>query len=139
MFPVLEKVYKDRILRQSEVQAFAATLQEHQLAQLPDGSTVLDRSVTEHNLLAASRLYENIAVEELGRLLGVAASKAERIAAAMVMEGRLKARIDQVEGLILFEGENPHPIAQWDAEILTVCDSFNQAVETMGARGIAFA
>lgn len=136
MFAVLEKVYKDRILRQSEVQSFAATLSEHQLALLPDGSTVLDRSVTEHNLLAASRLYENITFEELGRLLGVPSAKAERMAAAMVVEGRLKAAIDQVDGLIIFEGDNPHPVVHWDSEILGVCDSLNQVVDLMSNRQV---
>ena len=30
------------------------------MAQLPDGSTVLDRAVMQHNLLSASKLYNNI-------------------------------------------------------------------------------
>ena len=42
--------------------AFAAGLLRHQLATLPDGSTVLERSVMEHNLEAASKLYNNIYV-----------------------------------------------------------------------------
>lgn len=39
-----------------QVESFAQGLQQHQLATLPDGSTVLERSVTEHNLEAASKL-----------------------------------------------------------------------------------
>lgn len=54
-----------------------------------DGSTVLDKAVMEHNLLAASRLYDNIYFEELGQLLGVPAEKAERIACRMIAEQRL--------------------------------------------------
>lgn len=45
-----------------QVQSFAQGLAQHQLATLPDGSTVLERSVTEHNLEAASKLYNNIYV-----------------------------------------------------------------------------
>ncbi len=45
-----------------QVDAFAAGLLRHQLATLPDGSTVLERSVMEHNLEAASKLYNNIYV-----------------------------------------------------------------------------
>ena len=33
-----------------QVDSFSKGLQPHQLATLPDGSTVLERSVTEHNL-----------------------------------------------------------------------------------------
>lgn len=46
-----------------EVDAFAATLKAHQMALLPDGSTVLSKAVMQHNLLSASKLYNNITVE----------------------------------------------------------------------------
>jgi hypothetical protein len=46
-----------------EVEAFSATLKPHQRALLPDNSTVLERAVMQHNLLAASKLYTNIHVE----------------------------------------------------------------------------
>lgn len=38
---------------------------------LADGSTVVERSVTEHNLLAASKVYRNVTLGELGSLLEV--------------------------------------------------------------------
>ncbi len=50
----------------------------------------------QHNLAAASRLYGNIATDQLGRLLGVSAEAAEGIAADMVAEGRMLGSIDQV-------------------------------------------
>lgn len=40
------------------------------------GSTCLDRAIVEHNVQAASRLYNNISFAELGTLLGVAPEKA---------------------------------------------------------------
>ena len=46
----------ERILRQAEVDSFAATLRPHQLAITADGSTVLARSVLEQDLLSASKL-----------------------------------------------------------------------------------
>ena len=61
----------------AEVGAFAADLKEHQLAKTSDGSTVLDKAVLEHNLLAVSRLYQNISTTALGQLLGVDADRAE--------------------------------------------------------------
>lgn len=39
------------------------------------GSTILNRAVTEHNLLSASKLYNNISFEELGSLLEIPPSK----------------------------------------------------------------
>ena len=79
----------DRLLTTAEVAAFADTLAPHQKALLEDGSTVLDRAVLEHNLLAASRLYNNVSFEQLGALLGIDARKAERMASRMLVEKRL--------------------------------------------------
>jgi COP9 signalosome complex subunit 4 len=135
VYPFLEKVYLERILRPAEVQAFSTTLRPHQLATLPDGSTVLDRSVTEHNLEAASKLYSAIRVEELAVLLGVGVEKAEAAAARMVMEKRLAASIDQVEGLIRFTSA-ADPLVQWDRNIAGVCAAANGIVEAAVAAGL---
>ncbi|PNS18588.1 COP9 signalosome complex subunit 4 [Sphaceloma murrayae] len=100
---ILEKIFLDRVLAPSEVKAFSEKLQPHQLALTSDGSTVLDKAVLEHNLLAASRLYRNIGTGQLGDMLGVDAERAEVYAAQMIEQGRLKGEIDQIEGLIYFE------------------------------------
>lgn len=79
-----------------EVERFASTLKTHQMARLPDGSTILDRAVMQHNLLSASKLYNNIYIDELASLLGVSPDQAENLAADMIAEGRLDGSIDQV-------------------------------------------
>jgi hypothetical protein len=45
------------------VDSFANTLKPHQMAILPDGSTVLGKAMMQHNLLSASKLYNNITIE----------------------------------------------------------------------------
>ena len=60
----------------------------------------MDRAVTEHNLLAASKLYNNINFEELGSLLQITSSRAEKIASQMITEGRMNGYIDQVSLLV---------------------------------------
>jgi COP9 signalosome complex subunit 4 len=103
-FGILEKIFLDRLLSTVEVAKFADNLSPHQLAQTADGSTVLAKAVIEHNLLSASRLYNNIRVKELGVLLGLDAEKAEEYAARMLEQGRLTGRIDQIDGVIFFDG-----------------------------------
>ena len=44
-------------------------------ATTADGSSILDRAVIEHNILSASKLYNNISFEELGRLLAIPPAK----------------------------------------------------------------
>ncbi|MCJ1226229.1 hypothetical protein MMC12_002879 [Toensbergia leucococca] len=103
-FGILEKMFLDRLLSPFEVARFADKLSPHQLAQTADGSTVLAKAVIEHNLLGASRLYNNIRVDELGVLLGLEPKKAENYAARMLEQGRLTGRIDQIDGVIFFDG-----------------------------------
>jgi COP9 signalosome complex subunit 4 len=72
---ILEKMYLDRIIRGPQLQEFAAMLQPHQKAVTADGTSILDRAVVEHNILSASKLYNNITFDELGQLLDVPAAK----------------------------------------------------------------
>ena len=116
------QVYMDRLLTTAEVAAFADTLAPHQKALLEDGSTVLDRAVLEHNLLAASRLYNNVSFEQLGALLGIDARKAERMASRMLVEKRLEGAIDQVEGGIIFATATSHDaLGAFDAQVEQLC------------------
>ncbi|KAB5530366.1 hypothetical protein GE09DRAFT_1252498 [Coniochaeta sp. 2T2.1] len=101
-YGILEKIFLDRLLDTAEVSKFAEGLQSHQLAITSDGSTVLDKAVVEHNLLAVSRLYSNIGFEALAQLLGLDAEKAEDTTARMIGEGRLAGSIDQIDEIIWF-------------------------------------
>lgn len=133
-FLILEKMFLDRLLSSAEVEAFKSSLAPHQLAQTADGSTVLAKAVIEHNLLAASRLFENISIDALGAILGLtdspeetAGEKAEEYAARMVEQGRLKGVIDQIDGVIFFEttdvkgagvtGARGRELRLWDANV----------------------
>lgn len=61
-----------------DVERFQKGLQPHHQAVLSDGTTWLQRAITEHNLLAASRLYTSVSLDRLGRLLNVDASQVWR-------------------------------------------------------------
>lgn len=127
---ILEKMYLDRIIRRSELQEFEALLEPHQKASTIDGSTILDRAVIEHNLLSASKLYNNITFEELGALLEISAAKAEKIASQMITEGRMNGYIDQIDSIVHFETRETLP--QWDKQIQSVCYQVNSIIELIG-------
>lgn len=74
-------------------------------AQTQYGTSILDRAVFEHNLLSASKLYNNITFEELGALLETPPLKAERIASHMISEGRMNGYIDQIYSVVHFESK----------------------------------
>ncbi|KAG2229541.1 hypothetical protein BDF21DRAFT_398231 [Thamnidium elegans] len=102
-FSILEKTYLERVIRPDEVSEFVASLRPHHLARLADNTTVFDRAIIEHNLLSASKIYNNIALDELAVLLNVSVEQAEQVAARMISENRMVGSIDQLEQLILFE------------------------------------
>jgi len=127
-YSILEKIFLDRLLRPDEVQKFAAGLQEHQLAKTADGSTVLDKAVLEHNVLAISRIYANITFSSLGVLLGVDADKAEAYASAMIESNRLPGSIDQIEGMIHFSQKGGSgndtlvDLRAWDSNVQSLAE-----------------
>lgn len=104
-YGILSSIFLNQILSPAEISAFSAKLAPHQLAKLSDGSTVLDRAVLEHNLLAVSRLYRNIRTSSLGALLGVSGDRAQQYAAQMIERGSLAGNIDQIDEVIFFEGD----------------------------------
>uniref|UniRef100_A0A4W5PGZ0 COP9 signalosome complex subunit 4 n=1 Tax=Hucho hucho TaxID=62062 RepID=A0A4W5PGZ0_9TELE len=95
------------------------------------GSSILDRAVIEHNLLSASKLYNNITFEELGALLEIPPAKAEKIASQMITEGRMNGFIDQIDGIVHFETREPLPT--WDKQIQSLCFQVNNLLEKITA------
>ncbi|XP_015511024.1 COP9 signalosome complex subunit 4 [Neodiprion pinetum] len=128
-YSILEKMYLDRIIRRTELQGFEALLQPHQKACTTDGlgSTILDRAVIEHNLLSASKLYNNITFEELGALLEIPPTNAEKIASQMITESRMNGYIDQIDSIVHFE--NREILPTWDKQIQSLCYQVNQIIE----------
>ncbi|PKS06535.1 hypothetical protein jhhlp_007283 [Lomentospora prolificans] len=144
-FGILEKMFLDRLLEQEEVDKFAKSLLPHQLAITTNGSTVLAKAVVEHNLLGASRLYENIGFDALGMLLGLDAVGAEDTTARMIEQGRLLGRINQVDRVIWFEkgeasgvkgsGKADVPVGKetrrWDANVQGIAEEVEHVVNAL--------
>jgi COP9 signalosome complex subunit 4 len=120
-------MFFDRIIRSNELREFSEMLQTHQKALTADGSTILDRAVIEHNLLSASKLYNNISFEELGTLLEIPAAKAEKIASQMITEGRMNGCIDQIAKIVHFEAQEA--LLSWDKQIQCLCFQVNSVIE----------
>ncbi|KAH9482689.1 COP9 signalosome complex subunit 4 [Psilocybe cubensis] len=140
-YNILSKMFLDHILRPAEVKEFEKSLKPHQLAKIsissndrlasaggdtgseldPNASTrtgpstVLDRAVMEHNLLASSNIYNNITFRGLGALLDLTPGAAETMARKMIEQGRLRGSIDQVDKLIWFETNREEDDAQGKA------------------------
>jgi len=132
-FNLLEKMFHERIVRNSEVEVFQERLQPHQNAGTSTGRTVLQNSIIEHNLFAASKIYNNITFAELGSLLGIKTPEAEQLASTMIEQGRMKATIDQVDGVVEFESATDN-LNIWDNQIQAVCLSVNDILENISKK-----
>ena len=126
-FNVLEKMYLDRLIKHSELVEFESMLQPHQKALTSDGSSILDHSVVQHNLLAASKLYNNITLQGLGELLEIPPEKAERTASKMISEGRMQGHIDQIDSTVHFETRQV--LEAWDGQIQSLCWQVNSIID----------
>jgi COP9 signalosome complex subunit 4 len=139
-FSILEKMFLERLITPQELELFASTLRPHQMALLPDGTTVLTRAAIEHNVLAAAKVYDNVATDTLAKLLDLTPAKAERFARGMIESGRLKGKIDQVSGIIEFQDASARQqgpaSARWDASmasLLSEVEAIASAVTSLTA------
>lgn len=130
-FNILERMYFERIIKRSEMKKdmdqFVGMLATHQKATTADGSSILDRAIVEHNLLSASKLYNNITFGELGAILEIKPRKAERIASQMISEGRMTGSIDQIAEIVHFETREILPT--FDEQIQDICFQVNNLIE----------
>jgi len=124
---ILEKMYLDRIIRGPQLKEFSDMLAPHQKATTGDGSSILDRAVVEHNLLAVSKLYKNISFEQLGILLDIPPIKAEKIASHMISNATMNGFINQIDGFVHFEAQEV--LATFNEQIQGVCLQVNGIIE----------
>jgi len=132
-YNLLEKMFKERIIRNSEVEVFQKMLLPHQNAETSTGRKVLQNSMIEHNMFAASKIYNNITFAELGSLLGIKAFEAEQLASQMIEQGRMKATIDQLDGVVDFEAASDQLLI-WDSQIQAVCLQLNDVLESISKK-----
>lgn len=126
-YRIFEKMYLERIIRCDLVKEFEGMLMPHQKATTADGSTLVDRAIIEHNLLAVSKLYNNIKFKELGNLFDISADKAEKIASQMISEERMNGFIDQIASIVHFG--TPECLVSWDTQMQTLCTQVNTVIE----------
>ena len=127
---VLTKMYMERLLFTDELTTFEQSLSAHQRAITSEGWTVVEKAVIEHNMLAASHVYDNITFSQLAAILRLTRAQAEKVAAKMVIEGRLVATIDQTEELLIFANDNV-PLQSWDHRIRDVCSLVTETVDKL--------
>jgi COP9 signalosome complex subunit 4 len=120
------------------ISKFQESLSEHhQQALTADGnSSIVERAFMEHNILAVGKFYDNIFITDLSYILGMADDPwmTEKLVSMMIVEGRLYASIDQVDGLLTFYADKNDTVgavaaAEWDDSITNFCIQLNRISE----------
>jgi len=130
-FNLVEKIFLQRFIEKKDFEEFESTLAEHQTRKSKEGWTTLEKAVIDNNLLAASNVYTNISMSNLGLVLGVSAEKAEEISSNMVSAGRLKATIDQNKGTLQFLPFDYNELSAWDTHVGIACASVNRIFDRL--------
>jgi len=132
---ILSKMYREQVIRRDQdLIQFEDSLADHQKAIMGDGLTIFQRALIEHNMVAVSQIYSSIYFGALGQLLGISTERTENIASKMILDGSLKAFIDQVDGILCFEGgEDGHAkkLVEWDGAITSFCMQLNYVVDAV--------
>ncbi|XP_049849025.1 COP9 signalosome complex subunit 4-like [Schistocerca gregaria] len=138
LYPILQKMFTDRILRKQEVDNFVALLKmkPNFAKNMTNTMPALDKAIREHNLLSASKIYLSISFDELALLLDVSAEQAEKLAATMIGEDRLQGNIDQIERTINFENFDVSKL--WGVRIELTCLCANKILEMITTKHPGF-
>ncbi|KAI1725073.1 PCI domain-containing protein [Ditylenchus destructor] len=131
-YSVLKEMYLERLIKGDQLVEFERTLHDHQQKIGEDGYSLLQRSIIEHNMLAISKLYDNITFDGLAELLGINAVNAEKIATGLISSDRLKGSIDQLECVVYFEVTDP--LDEWDKRIVSICELVNLIGEKISTK-----
>uniref|UniRef100_A0A1A9ZMW7 COP9 signalosome complex subunit 4 n=1 Tax=Glossina pallidipes TaxID=7398 RepID=A0A1A9ZMW7_GLOPL len=120
---LIGKLYHNVIIKRSDLKDFEAILQPHHKITLPNGLTLLERAINEHNLLSVSKVYNDISFEQLAALFETTPTYVQIIAAELICNGRIPAVIDQIRDSLVFENHREVPLI--DMEIKSLCNQLN--------------
>jgi COP9 signalosome complex subunit 4 len=97
--------------------------------------SAFQQAIMEHNLESMMYAYENVSFDHLSEILGVSVAQAEKLAAKLICDQRVRGYIDQIDGFVYFDNvasSSPHhPVSDWNANVVSVSHRLNDIVETI--------
>nr|CCC93893.1 putative cop9 signalosome complex subunit [Trypanosoma congolense IL3000] len=131
LYNILCRAAHPNMLRLCDLERFL----EHTGASTDEDVASVRKAFAQHNLEVISKVYCNIRLAELGRILGVSAVEMEELVARMVSERRLSATLDQVTEIVTFDHEeNTSNVERWNEKIGLICDELSCAVDLIVSR-----
>lgn len=90
-----------------------------ELAPYPDRQELLNNRSSEHDLMVVSRFYTRLPLARLAELVGLTPDHTEAFIMAMVTNKTLYAKMDRVDGLVVFEARKntTEVMASWNEAV----------------------
>lgn len=101
VFSLLERLNQKQLIMVDDLKEF----EEELSCEYGFNVAALHNSVRMHNLHAISRLYSSISIDRLAEIIGGSSAEVMQTVKTMIQTKRLKAKIDQPTGLIIYEDE----------------------------------
>ena len=93
------------------------------------GSNGFLQQLIQHNLRVIEKYYSRISLGRIGALLGVSQERVEAELGDMVVNKRIKAKINRLEGIVVFSQRKMFTnerLNKWNTDIATILDKVEQ-------------
>mgnify|MGYP003339304270 FL=1 len=83
----------------------------------------------QHNIRVMERYYNRIKLERLSILVGVSVERTEAELGDMVVKKRIAAKINRLEGIVVFSKKKQFPnesLTQWNQNVKETLDKIHQ-------------
>ncbi len=96
--------------------------------------TLLEKVIIEHNMLSLGQYFENISLSSMANMVGLDKHTTQDILAEMIEGDRLEAVIDEIEGFVEFEAQDPdaRDDMQWkhfEGQVAGICKSVQDIID----------
>lgn len=100
-----------------------------ELAPYPARQELLNNRSSEHDLMVVSRFYSRLPLTRLAELVGLTPDHTESFIMAMVTNGTLYAKMDRVDGLVVFEARKntSEVMASWNDGVTCTVNLLDKA------------
>ena len=107
LYDLLSSFHEGKIVKLEALKALEKLFRVHQLVKGQFEMTLLERVTIEHNMLSFGQYFENISLDRMASMVGLDHGTTQDILAQMIEGGRLEAVIDEIEGFVEFEPQDP--------------------------------
>lgn len=127
---LLQRFNSIELIREKISKAAEELCSSHpELTAFPKRQELFHHRCSEHDLMVISRFYTRIPLARLAELVGLSADHTEKYIMSMVTNKTLYAKMDRVDGLVVFEARknNAEVMAAWNASVERSVDLLDTA------------